>query len=151
MKIIKSIQNRIYKIRGERVMIDRDLATILGADVNILKLTVKRHNKQFPTKFMFQLTGIEWEYIRLQIETIESSNSLRPQMVTLKKEEVQHSKFLPYAFTGQGVALLKDILSSGKYDIQLNEFYDAMENLLDENAAKNKWEEREWIGFKATK
>jgi ORF6N domain len=68
MKIIRSIQNRIYKIRGERVMIDRDLAALLGVDVNILKLTVKRHNKLFPIKFMFQLTGIEWEYIRLQIE-----------------------------------------------------------------------------------
>ena len=147
MKIIKSIQNRIYKIRGERVMIDRDLAALLGVDVNILKLTVKRHNKQFSTKFMFQLTGIEWEYIRFQIETLESSDSLRPQMVTLKKEEEQHSKFLPYAFTGQGVALLKEILSSGKYDIQLNQLYEAMENLLDENAAKNKWEERERIGF----
>jgi hypothetical protein len=70
-------------------------------------------------------------------------------MVTLKKEEEQHNKFLSYAFTGQGVALLKDILSSGKYDIQLNELSDAMENLLYENVAKNKWEERERIGFKA--
>jgi hypothetical protein len=148
MKIIKSIQNRIYKIRGERVMIDRDLAALLGVDVNILKLSVKRHNKQFPIKFMFQLTGIEWEYIRLQIEAIESSDSLRQQMVTLKKEREQHSKFLPYAFAGQSVALLKDILSSDKSDIQLNQLYDAMENLLDENAAKNKWEEREMIGFK---
>jgi hypothetical protein len=129
-------------------MIDRDLAALLGVDVNFLKITVKRHSKQFSTKLMFQLTGIEWEYIRLQIETIESSGSLRPQMVTLKKEGKQHSRFLPYAFTGQGVALLKDILSSGKYDIQLNQLYDAMENLLDENAAQKKWGERERIGFK---
>jgi DNA-directed RNA polymerase subunit E'/Rpb7 len=148
MKIIKSIQNRIYKIRGERVMIDKDLAALFGVDVNILKLTVKRHNKQFSTKSMFQLTEIEWEYIRHRIETIESSDTLRQQMVTLQKEEEQYSKFLPYAFTGQGVALLKETLSSAKYDIQLNQVYDAMENLLDENAAKNKWGERERIGFK---
>lgn len=147
MKIIKSIQNRIYEIRGERVMIDRDLAALLGVDVNILKLTVKRNNKQFPIKFMFQLTGIEWEYIRLQIETIESSDSLRPQMLTLKKEAEQHSKFLPYAFTGQGVALLKDILSSGKYDIQLNQLYDAMENLLDENAAQKNGRKEKGLGL----
>jgi ORF6N domain len=150
MKIIRSIQNRIYKIRGERVMIDRDLAVLLGVDVNFLKLTVKRHNKQFPTKFMFQLTGIEWEYIRLQIETIKNSDSLRPQMLTLKKEEEQHSKFIPYAFTGQGVALLKDILSCGKHDTQLNQLNDVIENLLDENAAQKKWGERERIGFKAS-
>jgi hypothetical protein len=149
MKIIKSIQNRIYKIRGERVMIDRDVAALLGVNVNILHLTVKRHKKQFPAKLMFQLTGMEWEYIRFQIETIESSDSLRPKMVILKMEEEQHSKFLPYAFTGQGVALLKDILSSCNFDIQLNQLYDAMENLLDENAAQNKWEERERIGVKA--
>jgi hypothetical protein len=129
-------------------MIDRDLAALLGVDVNILKLTVKRHSKQFPTKLMFQLTGIESENIRLQIETIESSDSLRPKMVTLKKEGGQHSKFLPYAFTGQGVAMLKDILSSDENDIQLTQLYDAMENLLDENAAKKKWEGRETIGFK---
>jgi DNA-directed RNA polymerase subunit E'/Rpb7 len=124
-------------------MLDRDLAALLGVDVNILILTVKRHNKQFPTKFMFQLTGKEWEYIGLQIETIESSDSLRPQVVTLKKEGEQHSKFLPYAFTGQGVALLKDIFNSDE-----NELNDAMENLLDENAARDKWEERERIGFR---
>ncbi len=148
MKIIKSIQNLIYEIRGERVMIDRDLAALFGVDINILKLTVKRHNKQFPTKFMFQLTEIEWKYLRLQIETIESSDSLRPKMVTLKKEGEQHNKYLPYALTGQGVALLKEILSSDKHDIQLNELNDAMENLLDENAAQKKWGERERIGFK---
>ena len=148
MKIIKSIQNLIYEIRGERVMIDRDLAALFGVDINILKLTVKRHNKQFPTKFMFQLTEIEWKYLRLQIETIESSDSLRPKMVTLKKEGEQNNKYLPYALTGQGVALLKEILSSDKHDIQLNELNDAMENLLDENAAQKKWGERERIGFK---
>ena len=148
MKIIRSIQNRIYLIRGKRLMIDRDLAALFGVDINIFNLAVKRHSKEFTKDFIFQLTKEEWESIRLQMGKIESSQSMNRQIVTVKKDGEQHNKFLPYAFTGQGVAMLKDILSSDEHDIQLNQLYDSMENLLDENAAQKKWEERERIGFK---
>src|SRR3974377_1977349 len=77
MKIIKSIQNRIYEIRGGRIMLDRDLAVLYEIETKALNLAVKRNIKRFPKDFMFQLIKEEWEDIRLQIETLENSNSLR--------------------------------------------------------------------------
>jgi len=99
MQIIKSIQNRIYEIRGQRVMFDRDLATLYEIPVKSLNLAVKRNMKRFPGDFMFQLTKDEWESIRFQIETLETNNPLRSQIATLKTGRGQHSKYLPYAFT----------------------------------------------------
>src|SRR5215475_3569586 len=106
MNIIRSIQNRIYELRGERVMLDRDLALLYEIETKALNLAVKRNIKRFPKDFMFQLTNEEWEDLRFQIETIESSNSLRLQNETLKKGRGRHTKYLPYAFTEQGVAML---------------------------------------------
>jgi len=134
---------------------------------------------------MFQLTQEEYESLRFQIETLEADNALTSQIVTLKKGRGQHRKFLPYAFTEQGVAMLSGILNSdkaismniaimrayvevrkvllrqtdlkeqlkeirerlGEHDAQLNQIYDAMENLLDEKAAQRKWSDRERIGY----
>ncbi|MGQ0737463.1 MAG: ORF6N domain-containing protein [Bacteroidota bacterium] len=186
MRIIKSIQNRIYEIRGERVMIDKDLSVLYEIDVKVLNQAVKRHSKRFPRDFMFQLTKDEWEEIKFQFETLENSSSSRSQIVILKTGRGSNIKFLPYAFTDQGVAMLSGILNSdkaiamniaimrafveirrvliqegdlqeqlkqikeriGEHDVQLNQLYDAMENLLNENIGKKKWEERERIGFK---
>lgn len=187
MRIIRSIQNRIYEIRGERVMLDRDLASLYETETKALNLAVKRNIKRFPRDFMFQLTREEFEDLRFQIETLEKSDHpLRLQNETLKTGRGQHSKYLPYAFTEQGVAMLSGILNSdkainmniaimrafvevrrvllqqsdlkeqlkeikerlGEHDVQLNQIYDAMENLLDEKAAQRKWEDRERIGFK---
>ncbi len=186
MRIIKSIQNRIYEIRGERVMLDRDLAVLYEIETKRLSEAVKRNSKRFPLDFMFQLTVEEWDSIRFQIETIDSGDSLRSQIATSKMGR-GGTRYLPYVFTEQGVAMLSGILNSdkaiamniaimrafveirrvliqendlrkqlkqikeriGEHDIQLNQLYDAMENLLDENAAQKKWGERERIGFKA--
>jgi ORF6N domain len=84
MQIIQSIQNRIYEIRGERVMLDRDLAILYNIETRILNQAVKRNPKRFPPDFMFQLTKEEFESLRSQIETLDSSNSLTSQIVTLK-------------------------------------------------------------------
>jgi len=185
MNIIKSIQNRIYEIRGERVMLDRDLAVLYETETKALNLAVKRNIKRFPIDFMFRLTSEEFESLRLQIETSEKgSNPLRLQNETSKGRG--GSRYLPYAFTEQGVAMLSGILNSdkaitmniaimrafvevrhvlllqsdmraqlkqikeriGEHDVQLNQIYDALENLLDEKAAQRKWDDRERIGFK---
>ena len=115
MQIIRSIQNRIYEIRGERVMLDRDLAALYETETKALNLAVKRNIKRFPKDFMFQLTKEEFEGLRFQIETLEKSdNPLRLQNETLKTGRGQHSKYQPYAFTEQGVAMLSGILNSGK-------------------------------------
>ena len=130
-------------------MIDRDLAALFGLDINIINLAIKRHSKGFTNDFIFQLTKEEWESIRLQMANIESIHSLRPKTITVNNGVEQNYKFLPYAFTGEGVAILKDILSSDENATESRELDDAMENLLDENAGQKKWGERERIGFKA--
>lgn len=114
MQIIRSIQNRIYEIRGERVMLDNDLAALYEVEIRVLNQAVKRNSKRFPTDFMFQLTKDEFESLRLQIEAVENGNLLTSQIVTLKTGRGQHRKFMPYAFTEQGVAMLSGILNSDK-------------------------------------
>jgi hypothetical protein len=187
MHIIQSIQNRIYEIRGERVMLDKDLATLYETETKFLNLAVKRNIKRFPKDFMFQLTKEEYEGVRFQIETLDKSQKpLRLQNETLKTGRRQHIKYMPYAFTEQGVAMLRGILNSdkainmniaimrafvevrkvllmqtdlkeqlreikerlGEHDVQLNQIYDAMENLLDEKAAQRKCDARDRIVFK---
>jgi phage regulator Rha-like protein len=128
MGIIRSIQNRIYEIRGERVMLDKDLAALYETETKALNLAVKRNLKRFPKDFMFQLTKEEFEGLRFQIETLDNSdhplrlqnepsendNSLRFQFETLKSGRGQHSKYPPYAFTEQGIAMLSGVLHSDK-------------------------------------
>jgi len=112
MQIIQSIQNRIYEIRGERVMLDRDLADLYETETKALNLSVKRNIKRFPKDFMFQLTKEEWEDLRFQIETLEKQQKpLRLQNETSKRGG---TRYLPYAFTEQGVAMLSGVLNSDK-------------------------------------
>jgi len=186
MNIIRSIQNRIYEIRGERVMLDFDLADLYEVLTKALNQAVKRNAKRFPGDFMFRLTSTEWQDIRSQFVTaFNNLNSSRSQNVTASQNR-RNTRVTPYAFTEQGVAMLSGILNSdkaitmniaimrafvevrrvllrqsdmkeqlkqikerlGEHDAQLNQIYDALENLLDEKAAQKKWEARERIGFK---
>ena len=183
MQIIRSIQNRIYEIRGERVMLDFDLAALYEVETRVLNQAVKRNIKRFPKDFMFQLTTQEWADLRSQIVISSSNNNLTSQTVI---SSWGGTRKLPYAFTEQGVAMLSGVLNSdkainmniaimrafveirrilmqefdfkeqlkqikerlGEHDAQLNQIYDAMENLLDEKASQRKWEGRERIGYK---
>ncbi|NII25462.1 ORF6N domain-containing protein [Pseudoflavitalea sp. X16] len=115
MQIIRSIQNRIYEVRGERVMLDRDLAALYETETKILNLAVKRNIQRFPQDFMFQLTKEETECLRFQFETLDNDKKpLRLQIETSKSGRGQYSKYLPYAFTEQGIAMLSGILNSDK-------------------------------------
>lgn len=104
-------------IRGQRVMLDYDLAQMYGVETKVLNQSVKRNIERFPEDFMFQLTKGEWEILKSQIVTAnvlenEGDSSLRSQIVTLKNGRGQHKKFLPYAFTELGVAMLSSVLRS---------------------------------------
>ena len=114
MQIIQSIQNRIYEIRGERVMLDFDLTSLYEVEIRIINQAVKRNDKRFPLDFIFQLSKEEYEVLKFQIATLESLNSLTSQIVTLKTGRGQHRKFMPFAFTEQDVAMLSGILNSDK-------------------------------------
>jgi len=91
------IENKIYLIRGQKVMIDRDLAELYRVRTKNLNKAVSRNPKRFPSDFMFQLTNGEYEALRFQTGTLKKG---------------QHSKYLPYAFTEQGVAMLSSVLRS---------------------------------------
>ncbi|MBI5192419.1 MAG: ORF6N domain-containing protein [Nitrospirae bacterium] len=99
------IENKILIIRGKKVMLDSELAGLYGVETKLLNRAVKRNMERFPEDFMFQLT--KEEYTEL----------LRCQFGTLKRG--QHSKYLPFAFTENGVAMLSSVLNS-KMAIQVN-------------------------------
>ncbi|MFZ4411756.1 MAG: ORF6N domain-containing protein [Bacteroidales bacterium] len=96
-----TIQNKIYEIRGVKVMLDYDLASLYETPTKVLKQAVKRNIERFPSDFLFELTKEEF-------------NSLRSQIVTLDTGKGKHSKYLSYAFTEQGVAMLASVLNSQK-------------------------------------
>ena len=104
--IIESIQQKIYLIRRQKVMLDSDLAELYGVSTKVLNQAVKRNVKRFPSDFMFQLKADEYE-------------SLRSQIVTLKQGRGRHRKYLPNVFTEQGVAMLSSVLNS-EQAIQVN-------------------------------
>src|SRR5665213_1261114 len=115
MQIIRSIQNRIYEIRGERVILDFDLARLYEVATKVLNQAVKRNLKRFPEDFMFRLTQMEFAGLRFQVDAVEAGDSLRSQIVTSKGRG--GTTHLPYAFTEQGVAMLSGVLNS---DIAIN-------------------------------
>ena len=99
---LQLIQDKIHAIRGVSVMLDFDLAELYGTETKRLKEAVRRNINRFPSDFMFELTRQEY-------------NSLRSQIVTLKESgRGQHSKYLPFAFTEQGIAMLASVLNSEK-------------------------------------
>ena len=142
---IEVIKHRIYEVHGLRVMLDRDLAELYGVETKVLNQAVKRNIERFPEDFMFKLNKSEWVFLRSQIETLKESalstdteyidivkTSLRSQIVTLNNSEDdlksqivisngrgQHSKYLPYAFTELGIAMLSSVLRS-ETAIQIN-------------------------------
>jgi len=98
---LDTIARRIYEIRGQRIMLDADLAEMYGVAAKVLNQAVKRNAERFPEDFMFRLTS-------------EEADSLRSQIVTLKSGRGQHRKYLPCAFTEQGVAMLSSVLRSSR-------------------------------------
>jgi hypothetical protein len=94
---IEIIERKIYMIRGHKVLLDSDLAALYGVEVKQLKRQVRRNIHRFPEDFMLQLQKEEYE-------------SLRSLFGALKRGE--HAKYLPYAFTEQGVAMLSSVLNS---------------------------------------
>lgn len=101
------IERAILCIRGQKVMLDNDLADLYGVETKVLNQAVRRNISRFPGDFMFQLTREEYDDLI----------HLRSQFVTLKRGE--HRKYLPYAFTEQGVAMLSSVLHSPRA-VQVN-------------------------------
>ena len=94
----EKIEKAIYLIRGEKVMLDHDLASLYGVETGALNRAVKRNVQRFPPDFMFQLTTDESDFLRCQIGISKRGRGGR--------------RFLPYVFTEQGVAMLSTVLNS---------------------------------------
>ena len=86
MEIIQSLQNRIYEIRGQRVILDKDIAQLYEIETKVLNQSVKRHIERFPDDFMFQLTTKEFENIQIQNKINNITPNLRSQFVTSSLE-----------------------------------------------------------------
>ena len=107
-----SIESRILNLRDKQVMLDRDLAELYGVETRVLNQAVKRNINRFPEDFMFQLTREECLNIYTLTDSQNNVQSSRSQIVTMKTERGKNIKYLPYAFTEQGVAMLSGILRS---------------------------------------
>ena len=170
MQIVQSIQNRIYELREERIMLDFDLSNLYEVETRVLNQAVKRNIDRFPEDFMFQLSQSEFEKIKFELQ----NNFQMSSQIVMTYSNKRPNSALPYAFTEQGVAMLSGVLRSpkaiqmniaimrafvdvrkvllkqtdikeqlreikerlGEHDTQLNQIYEAMENLLDEKAAQ---------------
>ncbi len=160
---IEVIQNKIFEIRGCKVMLDFDLALLYNVETKVFKQSVRRNINRFPEDFMFELTEIEF-------------NSLRSQIVTSNRGGL---RYMPFAFTEQGIAMVSSVLNSEKaievnisiirafvtfrqfsltynelkdriveIESQFPDIYKALNYLVDKDVvAKNK-EERNKIGYK---
>ena len=105
--MFEQIENKIYSFRGQKVMLDSDLAEIYGVETRVLKQAVRRNLHRFPADFMFELTLVETR----QIE------SLRSQTVTLEikaktSNRGRYSKYAPFAFSEHGAVMLASVLNS---------------------------------------
>ena len=114
----QNLFEKIYQIRGQKVMLDRHLSELYGIDTKVLKQAVRRNILRFPPDFMFELTK-------------EEELSLRSQVVTLKRGE--HSKYSPFTFTEHGVLMLSSVLKSERavqVNIRIMRIYTRMREIL---------------------
>jgi hypothetical protein len=96
---LQTIQSKIYEVRGQRIMFDFDLAELYGTETKYLKRTVRANTQRFPPDFMFELTHEEWDILRCNFSTSNQRGGTR---------------YMPFAFTEQGVSMLSSVLNSDK-------------------------------------
>ena len=158
---LNNIQALIHTIRGEQVMLDSDLAEIYGVETKVFNQAVKRNIERFPETFRFQLTEEEYDSLKTRLEGSSSDEGLRSQNATLEESENLRSqnatssdagalrsqivtsshggrRYLPYAFTEQGVSMLSAVLRSEtavKVSIQIIHAFVEMRRFLQANAS----------------
>lgn len=115
------IMNKIYLIRGQKVMLDSDLAELYQVETKQLKRQVRRNLNRFPEDFMFELTKVEYDFLRSQTGTLKRGT---------------HSKYLPIVFTEQGVSMLSSVLNSEqaiKVNIEIMRIFTKIRKVLMDN------------------
>ncbi len=125
------VMNKIYLIRGLKVMIDFDLASLYGVETRVLNQAVKRNSARFPGDFMFQLSKKEWEFLRSQI--IISSGEINSSQNVMSSRKHRGVLYSPYVFTEEGVSMLSGVLKSHtaiRVHIQIIRVFAKMRRLL---------------------
>ena len=122
---LQTIQNKIYEIRGQQVMLDFDLAALYQVETKVLKQAVRRNIERFPEDFIFEISNEEYNSLKI---------SLRSQIVTLEIDgRGKYPKYPLFAFTEMGVAMLSSVLRSGsaiQVNIAIMRAFVAMRNYL---------------------
>jgi hypothetical protein len=122
----------VFTVRGERVILDEDVASLYGVQTRALNQAVKRNTGRFPNDFMFQLTSDEWASAKEQAAAKEASG-MRSQIVTSYHRKISA---LPFAFTEQGVAMLSSVLNSRRaieVNIAIMRTFVQLRRLMDSN------------------
>ena len=107
---VVTIQNKIYEIRGIKMMLDFDLAEMCEVETRVLNQAIKRNLENFPDDFMFQLTADEWSYLG----AVNISSNPSSQFVMMDLPTNRTGKYLPYVFAEHGVTMIASILRSSK-------------------------------------
>ncbi|MBR3362787.1 MAG: ORF6N domain-containing protein [Bacilli bacterium] len=118
----EKIENLIYEVRGQMVMLASDVARLYNSEVRIINQVVKRNLKRFPENFCFQLTKIEYENLKSQFVISNNNKSIRGG-----------NRFLPYAFTEHGVMMLSGLLKSdiaAEVNISIRNFINNLDDII---------------------
>jgi len=138
------IENKIFEIRGKQVMLDADLAKMYGIETRRLKEQVRRNIERFPDDFMFELTKVEDDTLRSQIATLENQDDTSNSQSETSNNRGKHSKYLPYVFTQEGVAMLSGVLRTPvavQVNINIMRAFVAVRNYLLNESPTRKIEE----------
>jgi hypothetical protein len=131
----ENVAQLIFLIRGEKVMLDADLAALYGVSTKALNQAFRRNRNRFPSDFVFQLTKAEYDSMRSQLVTASPpSKHMRSQIVTASRRNISA---LPYAFTEQGVAMLSSVLRSLRsveVNIAIMRTFVQLRRLMDSNS-----------------
>jgi hypothetical protein len=140
---VEQVAQRILYFRGEKVLLDFDLAVLYGVEVKVLNQAVKRNRERFPDDFMFQLTGEEAQILRSQLlrpenrqVTENAGTGTNWSQIVTSSQKYRGTKYRPYAFSEEGVAMLSSVLKSKravKVNIAIMRAFVKLRQTLDAN------------------
>ena len=133
----ENVAQLVFFIRGEKVMLDADLAMLYGVEARSLNQAVARNRKRFPNDFMFKLSAHEYEVIRSQFVTSTRGETRNSSQTVMSSRKHRGRTYRPYAFTEQGVAMLSSVLRSERaveVNIAIMRTFVQLRRLMDSNA-----------------
>ena len=132
----ENLAKLVFLVRGEKVLLDTDLADLYGVEARVLNQSVSRNRIRFPDDFMFQLTTEEWTAMRSQIVTTSAAVDANSSQIVMSPRKNRGIAYRPYAFTEQGVAMLSSVLRSQRaveVNIAIMRTFVQLRRLMDSN------------------